>query len=122
MKPDRLSAHSTPAYSPHGMALLRDPLLNKGIAFTEEERDALGLRGFLPAAVMSMQAQVERILINLRSLTSDLEKYVALNSLHDRNEALFFRVIADHIDEIQPLIFPPTVALSCHKYGFIFPR
>lgn len=84
-----------PTYSPRGLALLRDPLLNKGIAFTEQERDALGLRGFLPAAVMSMKAQVERVLINLRSLPSDLEKYVALNSLHDRNEALFFRVVCD---------------------------
>ena len=84
MKPDRMSARSTPAYSPHGLALLRDPLLNKGTAFTEEEREALGLRGFLPAAVLSMQAQVERVLTNLRTLPSDLEKYVALNSLHDR--------------------------------------
>src|ERR1700719_27622 len=122
MKPDRLSAHSTPAYSPHGLALLRDPLLNKGTAFTEEERDALGLRGFLPAAVMSMQAQVERILTNLRTLPSDLEKYVALNSLHDRNEALFFRVVCDHIDEIQPLIYTPTVGLACQKFGLIFRR
>ena len=122
MKPDRLSTRSTPAYSPHGLALLRDPLLNKGTAFTEEERDALGLRGFLPAAVMSMQAQVERVLTNLRSLPSDLEKYVALNSLHDRNEALFFRVVCDHIDEIQPLIYTPTVGLACQKYGLIFQR
>ena len=122
MKPDRLSARSTPAYSPHGLALLRDPLLNKGTAFTEEERDALGLRGFLPAAVMSMQAQVERVLTNLRTLPSDLEKYVALNSLHDRNEALFFRVVCDHIDEIQPLIYTPTVGLACQKYGLIFQR
>ncbi|MBV9064280.1 MAG: oxaloacetate-decarboxylating malate dehydrogenase, partial [Methylobacteriaceae bacterium] len=122
MRPDRLTARSTPAYSPHGLALLRDPLLNKGTAFTEEERDALGLRGFLPAAVMSMQAQVERILTNLRSLPSDLEKYVALNSLHDRNEALFFRVVCDHIDEIQPLIYTPTVGLACQKYGLIFQR
>src|ERR1700761_5639124 len=122
MKPDRLSAHSTPAYSPHGLALLRDPLLNKGTAFTEEERDALGLRGFLPAAVLSMEAQVERFLTNLRGVPSDLEKYVALNSLHDRNEALFFRVVCDHIDEIQPLIYTPTVGLACQKYGLIFQR
>src|SRR6201995_4596977 len=122
MKPDRLSAHSTPVYSPHGLALLRDPLLNKGTAFTDEERDALGLRGFLAAAVLSMQAQVERVLTNLRTLPSDLEKYVALNSLHDRNEALFFRVVCDHIDEIQPLIYTPTVGLACQKYGLIFQR
>ncbi|MGH6778047.1 MAG: NAD-dependent malic enzyme, partial [Bradyrhizobium sp.] len=104
------------------MALLRDPLLNKGTAFTEQERDTLGLRGFLPAAVLSMQAQAERMLSNLRSLPSDLEKYVALNSLHDRDEALFFRLVCDHIDEIQPLIYTPTVGLACQRYGLIFQR
>ncbi len=122
-KPDRMSARSTPySHSPRGLALLRDPLLNKGTAFTSEERDALGLRGFLPATVLSMQAQVERVLTNLRGLPSDLEKYVALNSLHDRNEALFFRVVCDHIDEIQPLIYTPTVGLACQRYGLIFQR
>ena len=121
-KPDRISARSIPAYSPHGLALLRDPLLNKGTAFTEQERDALGLRGFLPAAVLSMQAQAERVMTNLRCLPGDLEKYVALNSLHDRNEALFFRVVCDHIDEIQPLIYTPTVGLACQRYGLIFQR
>ena len=62
-----------------GLALLRDPLLNKGTAFTEAERDALGLRGFLPAHVLSMEEQVARVLTNLRSLPNDLEKYIALN-------------------------------------------
>ena len=121
-QPNRMSARSIPSFSPHGLALLRDPLLNKGTAFTEQERDALGLRGFLPAGVLSMQAQVERVLTNLRSLPGDLEKYVALNSLHDRNEALFFRVVCDHIDEIQPLIYTPTVGLACQRYGLIFQR
>jgi malate dehydrogenase (oxaloacetate-decarboxylating)(NADP+) len=121
-KPDRMSARSIPSYSPHGLALLRDPLLNKGTAFTEKERDALGLRGFLPAAVLSMHAQAERVMTNLRCLPGDLEKYVALNSLHDRNEALFFRVVCDHIDEIQPLIYTPTVGLACQRYGLIFQR
>ncbi len=83
-----------------GLPLLRDPSLNKGTAFTERERDALGLRGLLPAHVLSMQEQVERVLTNLRRLPTDLDKFVFLNSLHDRNEALFFRVVCDHIDEI----------------------
>src|ERR1700755_977315 len=117
-----MSARSMPAYSPHGLALLRDPLLNKGTGFTDEERDALGLRGFLPAAVLSMQAQAERVMTNLRTLPSDLEKYVALNALHDRNEALFFRVVCDNIDEIQPIIYTRTVGLACQKYGLIFQR
>src|SRR5262247_1133232 len=106
----------------HGMTLLRDPLLNKGTAFSENERDKLGLRGLLPPCVLTMQAQAERNMTNLRTLPSDLEKYVALNALHDRNEALFFRVVCDSIDEIQPLIYTPTVGLACQKFGDIFQR
>jgi malate dehydrogenase (oxaloacetate-decarboxylating)(NADP+) len=119
---DQSTARPAHANSLRGLALLRDPLLNRGTGFTEQERDELGLRGFLPAGVLSMQAQVERILLNLRSLPNDLDKYVALTSLHDRNEALFFRVVCDHIDEIQPLIYTPTVGLACQKYGLIFQR
>ena len=104
------------------MALLRDPLLNKGTAFTERERDTLGLRGLLPAHLLSMKAQTERMLTNLRQLPNDLDKYVALNALHDRNEALFFRLVCDNIDEIQPLIYTPTVGLACQKFGHIFQR
>jgi malate dehydrogenase (oxaloacetate-decarboxylating)(NADP+) len=107
---------------PRGMALLRDPLLNKGTAFSERERDCLGLRGLLPANLLSMQQQAERILENLRLLPNDLEKYVALNALHDRNETLFFRVVCDNIDEIQPLIYTPTVGLACQRFGHIFQR
>ena len=120
--PVRANPHSQPSDSPRGLALLRDPLLNKGTAFTEQERDALGLRGFLPAHVFSMQAQAERVMANLRELPSDLAKYVALNELHDRNEALFFRVVCDNIDEIQPLIYTPTVGLACQRFGYIFQR
>jgi malate dehydrogenase (oxaloacetate-decarboxylating)(NADP+) len=119
---DRTSARSTPSDPPRGLALLRDPLLNKGTAFTEAERDALGLRGFLPAGVFTMEAQVERVLANLRAMPTDLAKYVALNELHDRNEALFFRVVCDNIDEIQPLIYTPTVGLACQRFGYIFQR
>jgi malate dehydrogenase (oxaloacetate-decarboxylating)(NADP+) len=108
--------------SPHGLALLRDPLLNKGTAFTEQERDAFGLRGLLPAHVLSMDAQARRVMTNLRKLPNDLEKYVALNGLHDRNEVLFFRVVVDNIDEIQPLIYTPTVGLACQRFGHIFQR
>ena len=107
---------------PRGVALLRDPLLNKGTAFSEKERDAFGLRGLLPAHLLSQEQQVARILTNLRRLPDDLEKYVALNALHDRNEALFFRVVCDNIDEIQPLIYTPTVGLACQKFGDIFQR
>ena len=120
--PARAKSSSQPSNSSRGMALLRDPLLNKGTAFTEAERDALGLRGLLPAHVLSMDEQVARFMTNLRGLPNDLEKYVALNSLHDRNEALFFRVVCDNIDEIQPLIYTPTVGLACQRFGLIFQR
>jgi len=119
--PDRLSGRSVAAFdSPRGVALLRDPLRNKGTAFSDAERDAFGLRGLLPARQLSLQEQAEKVLINLRNLPSDLEKYVALNSLHDRNETLFFRVVCDNIDEIQPLIYTPTVGLACERFGLIF--
>ena len=98
---------------PRGVALLRDPLLNKGTAFSEKERDALGLRGLLPANLLTLEQQAERMMENLRRLPDDLEKYVALNALHDRNETLFFRVLCDNIDEIQPLVYTPTVGLAC---------
>src|SRR5271156_5728094 len=120
--PVRATPNSQTIDPPRGLTLLRDPLLHRGTAFTETERDALGLRGFLPAAVLSMDAQVERVLTNLRSLPNDLEKYIALNSLHDRNEALFLRVVCDNIDEIQPLIYTPTVGLACQRFGLIFQR
>lgn len=107
---------------PHGMALLRDPLLNKGTAFTEEERNALGLRGLLPALVATQEQQVTRILDSLRRLPDPLEKYIALNALHDRNEALFFRVLTEHIDEMQPIVYTPTVGLACERFGHIFQR
>ncbi|HXW24533.1 MAG TPA: NAD-dependent malic enzyme [Xanthobacteraceae bacterium] len=107
---------------PHGTALLRDPLLNKGTAFTEEERDALGLRGLLPAHLLTIEQQAERVIGNLHRLPDDLEKYVALNALHDRNETLFFRVVCDNIDEVQPLIYTPTVGLACQRFGHIFQR
>ena len=118
----RADVSSTVANFARGVALLRDPLLNKGTAFSEQERDALGLRGLLPAHILSQEEQAARVLTHLRHLPDDLEKYVALNALHDRNEALFFRVVCDNIDEIQPLIYTPTVGLACQQFGHIFQR
>ena len=105
-----------------GLELLRDPLLNKGTAFTEAERDALGVRGLLPAHVLSQDEQVARALGHIRRQPTDLEKYIELAALHDRNEALFFRIVCDHIDEMQPLIYTPTVGLACQRFGHIFQR
>ena len=105
-----------------GMELLRDPLLNKGMAFTDRERDALGLRGLLPPHVLTQDEQAIRALLHIRRQPTDLEKYIELYGLYDRNESLFFRVVCDHIDEMQPLIYTPTVGLACQKYGHILQR
>jgi malate dehydrogenase (oxaloacetate-decarboxylating)(NADP+) len=105
-----------------GMQVLRDPLLNKGTAFTAKERTRLRLRGLLPAHVHSQEEQMQRSLTHLRSLPSPLEKFIDLNALHDRNEALFFRVVSEHPDEIMPLIYTPTVGLACQRFGNIFQR
>ena len=105
---------------PHGVQLLHDPLLNKGTAFSEDERDALGLRGLLPPNVSSQDEQVSRILENLRNVSDPLAKYVMLSALHDRNETLFFRVLCDYPDEMMPIVYTPTVGLACENYGHIW--
>jgi len=111
-----------PEWFPRGAALLRDPTLNKGTAFTLRERDALGLRGLLPPHVITQEDQVHRVLENFRRLDSDLSRYILLEALHDRNEALFFRVITENPDEMMPIIYTPTVGLACQQFGHIYRR
>jgi malate dehydrogenase (oxaloacetate-decarboxylating)(NADP+) len=115
-------AVGVPAWFPRGLSLLRDPTLNKGMAFTEAERDALGIRGLLPAHVLSQEEQVVRILENFRRKANNLEKFINLAALHDRNEALFFRIVIDNPDEMMPIIYTPTVGLACQQFGHIFQR
>jgi malate dehydrogenase (oxaloacetate-decarboxylating)(NADP+) len=105
-----------------GVEILHDPLLNKGTAFTEAERDALGLRGLLPPHVTTQELQVARVLESVRHKSSDLERYIYLISLLERNENLFYRVVMDHVTEMMPLIYTPTVGLACQRYALIFRR
>ncbi|MGZ8260757.1 MAG: NAD-dependent malic enzyme, partial [Caldimonas sp.] len=118
-------ATRVPALSPwfpRGVTLLHDPELNKGTAFTDVERDVLGLKGLLPPHVCSQAEQVARVLGNFRRLENPLEKYIFMASLHDRNEALFFRILTENPDEMMPIVYTPTVGLACQKFGHIFQR
>jgi len=110
-----------PAF-PHGPALLHDPALNKGTAFTEEERDALGIRGLLPPRVFSEDEQLGRIMDNYRRKTNDLERYIYLIGLQDRNETLFYRTLMENIDEMMPIVYTPTVGEACKLFAHIWRR
>jgi malate dehydrogenase (oxaloacetate-decarboxylating)(NADP+) len=107
---------------PEGVALHHDPTLNKGTAFSEAERDALGLRGLLPPRVFTLDQQMLRVLENLRRKPNDLEKYIFMMGLLDRNETLFYRLLLDHLAELMPIIYTPTVGQACLEYGHLFRR
>ena len=105
-----------------GVDVLHDPSLNKGVAFTERERDALALRGLLPPRVSTQQEQVARTLESLRAKPNDLERYIFMIALQDRDETLFYRVLVDNIEDLMPIIYTPTVGRACQEYGHIFRR
>ncbi len=107
---------------PTGVELLHDPLLNHGTAFTKEEREKLGLWGLLPYQVISQDKQVERILENFNRKPNDLEKYILLIGLQDRNENLFYRVVMENLDKMMPIIYTPTVGQACQEYAHIYRR
>ena len=106
----------------HGRALLEQPLLNKGSAFTEAERTEFGLPGLLPPGVSTPQVQLERIYGNYRQKTSNLERYVHLVSLQDRNETAFYRLLQQHLAEMMPIIYTPVVGEACQAYSRIYRR
>ncbi|MDH3993490.1 MAG: oxaloacetate-decarboxylating malate dehydrogenase, partial [Gammaproteobacteria bacterium] len=107
---------------PRGVKILHDPVHNKGTAFTDAERDKLGLRGLLPPRVCSPAEQELRVIGNIRNKATDLERYLFLVSLQDRNETLFYRVLINHIEELMPLIYTPTVGKACQHFSHIYRR
>lgn len=102
--------------------ILDTPLLNKGSAFPEEERRALGLLGLLPSHVSTIEEQLARTYENYCLKDTDLERHVFLAALQDRNEVLFYRLLQEHIEEMAPIIYTPVVGLACQRYSHIYRR
>lgn len=105
-----------------GRAVLADPLLNRGTAFTEEERRALGLIGLVPPQVLTQDQQVARAYQQYRAQPTDLAKNVYLTALHDRNRTLFYRLLGDHLPEMLPIVYTPTVGTAIERYSYEYRR
>ncbi len=105
-----------------GPEILGQPLLNKDAAFTERERDELGLRGLLPWRVSTIGEQVMLEVEHLRRKPDAIEKYIGLSALQDRNETLFYRLLLDHLTELAPIVYTPTVGEACRRFSHILRR
>jgi malate dehydrogenase (oxaloacetate-decarboxylating) len=107
---------------PRGMDLLNRQGLNKGTAFTDEERSKLGLHGLLPPYIESLDEQVVRAYEAYKQKDDDLERHIYLRALQDTNEVLFYRLLLDHIEEMTPMVYTPVVALACQQFSHIYRR
>jgi malate dehydrogenase (oxaloacetate-decarboxylating) len=107
---------------PHGSDLLNRPVLNKGTAFTEDERGKFGLHGLLPPHVESLDEQAVRAYEAYKRKDDDLERHIYLRALQDTNESLFYRLLLDHIEERTPIVYTPMVALACQQFSHIYRR
>jgi malate dehydrogenase (oxaloacetate-decarboxylating) len=105
---------------PRGMSLLDTPVLNKGTAFTEEERTRFGLHALLPPHAETLDQQVARAYEAFQKKDNDLERHIYLRALQDTNEVLFYRLLLDYIEEMTPLVYTPTVALACEQFSHIY--
>ena len=105
-----------------GYDVIRDPLLNKGTAFTTEERKTLGLTGLLPSEVNTMDQQAKRAYAGIERQTDPLARYVALSALQDRNEYLFYRLLNEHLAALMPIVYTPTVGLATQNFSHVFQR
>ena len=95
-----------------GYQLLGRPMLNRGTAFTYEERKALGLTGLLPTGANSIESQVRRVYAQYCAQGDDLSKNVFLTSMRDRNEVLFYRLLSEHLEEMLPIVYTPTIGIA----------
>ncbi|KAG2324319.1 hypothetical protein Bca4012_038832 [Brassica carinata] len=105
-----------------GYTLLRDPHHNKGLAFSQRERDAHYLRGLLPPTVISQDLQVKKMMHTLRHYQVPLQRYMAMMDLQETNERLFYKLLIENVEELLPVVYTPTVGEACQKYGSIFLR
>lgn len=105
-----------------GIDHLRDPRLNKGLAFTLEERQVLGIHGLQPARFKTQEEQLELCKISINRYQEDLNKYLYLVDLQDRNERLFFKLLSENVEQMMPIVYTPTVGLACQKFGLIYRR
>ena len=103
--------------SVRGPDILTDPLFNKGTAFKPGERDRLRFRGLLPPRNNNIMQQKEKVMNMLRNEDSSIRKNIMLEDVHDRNETLYHRILVDHIEEVAPLIYTPTVGQACKEFG-----
>src|SRR5437899_3324058 len=108
--------------TPRGADLLHDPRRNKSTAFTEKEREALGLLGLLPEGIDDLDTQLRRALAQLDGKTTDLERYIYLSQLQDADETLFYRVLMSDPARFMPIVYTPTVGEACQKFGHLFRR
>jgi len=106
--------------SRRGRVLLNDSMLNKGVAFQVSERVDLGIEGLLPPAVLTIEQQLARVYENYQRQPDDLDRYMYLAALQDRNEILFYRLLSEHVEEMTPIVYTPTVGLACQNYSHIF--
>ncbi|KPV52357.1 malate dehydrogenase, partial [Kouleothrix aurantiaca] len=127
MKPYRVvrdprSGETTLETTLGGAMLLECPMINKGSAFTDDERRELGLLGLLPPHVASIEEQLARTYENYRQKSSAQERHVFLTSLQDRNEALFFRLLSEHLPEMLPMVYAPVIGITARHYSHSYRR
>ncbi|XP_055334662.1 NADP-dependent malic enzyme-like isoform X2 [Paramacrobiotus metropolitanus] len=105
-----------------GVDILRNPRLNKGMAFSLKERQILGIHGLLPPIVLTQDEQVYRTMQSYTRTPTDLDKYSFLSALQDRNEKLFYRLLSENVESMMPIVYTPTVGLACQKFGMVYRR